>query len=57
MKIEVHRRQTNTQDDFFARISDTAARIKKRKNQLRQQAIFAHETQTALKLMVGYSNI
>jgi len=35
MKIEVYRRQTDTQDDFFARISDAAARITGRENQLR----------------------
>ena len=57
MRIEIYRRQTDTQDDFFARISDAAARIKKRENQLTQQEIFAHETQSALKLMAGYSNI
>jgi hypothetical protein len=58
MKIEVYRRQTDTPDDFFfARISDAAARTEKRENQLRQQAIFVHEMQSALRLMVGYSNI
>jgi len=60
MKMEVYRRQTVIQDDFFARISDAAAaavRIKKRENQRRQQEIFAHETQSALKLVAGYSNI
>ena len=57
MKIEVYRRQTDIQDDFFARNSDAAARIKKRENQHRQQAIFAHERQSALKLMVRHSNI
>ena len=58
MKIEVYRRQTDTQDDFFARISDAAARIKERENQPGQQEIFGHETQSALKLMqAGYSSI
>jgi len=55
MKSEVYIRMEDTRDESLARILDAAARIKNLKiNSDEQHSIFAHELQSALRLMVGF---
>jgi hypothetical protein len=56
MKSKVYKTKVDTPDEFLARILDAVARIKKREDQLKQHAIFAHELQSSLRLTVGFSN-
>jgi len=43
MKSEVYKRNVDYTDSLFALIFDAAALVKKGEDQLKQQAIFAHE--------------
>jgi hypothetical protein len=49
-------RKVDTRDELLTRILDAAARIKKREDQLRQHAVFAHEFQSA-RLKMGFANV
>ena len=58
MKGEVNKRNVGTRGELLDRIVDAAARIKNEKtNSGGQHANFAHESQSALRLAVGFSNI
>jgi hypothetical protein len=57
MQSEGYKRKVDTGYELLAHFCHAAARIKKRENQLKEQAIFAHGVQTALRLTVGFSNI
>ena len=48
-------RKVDTRDELLAHILDAAARIRKREDQLRQHAVFAHELQSA-RLTMGFAN-
>jgi len=53
MKSKVYKRNVDTPDELLARNLDTAASITNVKIN-EQNAIFAHELQSALRLTVGY---
>jgi hypothetical protein len=55
----VHKRKVDTRDELHTRILDSAAHTKKGEDQLRekQNAVFAYDLQSALKLTVGFSNV
>jgi hypothetical protein len=58
MKSEVYKRKVDTRVKFIARILDATAGMKKGEDQLRQTTHdLAQEVQSALRLMVGFSNI
>jgi hypothetical protein len=58
LKSKAYKRELDTRDKLFARITDAAARMKKREDQLRRKyAMFAHELQSALRFTVVFSNI
>jgi hypothetical protein len=57
MKSKSYKRELDTREKSFARITDAAARMKKREDQLRRKyAMFAHELQSALRFTVVFSN-
>jgi hypothetical protein len=50
--------KVETPDELLTRSLDAAACIKKRENKLRKKhAIFTHKLQSALRSIVGFSNI
>lgn len=58
MNSEIYKRKLYTPDELLPRILDAAVRIKKREDQPRQpHAIFAHDSQSELRLTVGFWNI
>jgi hypothetical protein len=57
VKSEVYERKVDTQHELLARNLDAAVRIKKREDRLKQDAIFAHELQSALRLTMAFPNI
>jgi uncharacterized protein YpuA (DUF1002 family) len=57
MKSEVYKRKVDTRDELLTCILDAAARINVKITSGEQHAIFAHALQSALRLMVGFSNI
>jgi len=53
-----YKRKLDIREELVARISDVAARIKKTKiNSDENHAIFVHELQSTLRIVVGFSNI
>jgi hypothetical protein len=48
--------KVDTRDVLLDRILDAAARIKKREDQLKQHAVFAHEFLSA-RLKMGFANV
>jgi replicative DNA helicase len=53
-----YKRKEDIREETSARISDAAARIKKMKiNSDEKHAIFVHELQSTLRMVVGFSNI
>jgi hypothetical protein len=57
MQNEGHKMKVDTGDELLAHFCHAAARIKKSENQHKDHAIFARGVQSALRLMVGFSNI
>jgi len=58
MNREIYKRKVDTGDELFTRILDAAARIRKVKiNSDEQNAIFAHELQSAMRLTAGFTII
>jgi len=50
LSLNAYKWKVDTSEELLDRISNAAARSKKREDQTEQHAIFAHELQSALRL-------